>query len=528
MPDKRLVPDCLHPLLSKNAATVTYNNFASDIGAVDRQISKWVRPLRKTYRVVSATAALVVMTSFAFYLYYASAGRNNTLVSIGDLSTIPSPDFELEWLKIKIERNFVDLFADNGVPVTHRSLGHPPEGRSSMRINGVVERLASGEVGVQILLEHPPYRVRSVSHNAPLELWTEAYKSIPAAILSAVDIDPKTTQPKASRKWTSTSFKASLLYLEAVRLAKAPQLVRALALIERAIAEDEKFAVAYWVKAQILRGLGRESEAATVESIATSIDPDHARPIVVGEPTKPLPSLFQRLQRTDWTHIERGMLYKRVEQESYGITLHAWSLSLDAYHLGVVMASNPLGATASEFRKETGSTLAVNGGFFAIDRASRLTPTGLVVSEGKMISSPSDPRRGGSGVVFNRGGVVGIDFISLFTSDGISAAVQVGPLVVDPGGKNGIRANDFDRQDRSAICLSGQTDFKIVVVVGGVSLFELGGILSAAEANGGFGCERALNLDGGPSTQVSFQSKGHTVDIPGRWKISNGLIVGRK
>jgi hypothetical protein len=346
MPDKRLVPDCLHPLLSKNAATLTYNNFASDIGAVDRQISKWVRPLRKTYRVVSATAALVVMTSFAFYLYYASAGRNNTLVSIGDLSTIPSPDSELEWLKIKIERNFVDLFADNGVPVTHRSLGHPPVGRSSMRINGVVERLASGEVGVQILLEHPHYRVRSVSHNAPLELWTEAYKSIPAAILFAVYIDPKTTQPKASSKRTSMSFKASLLYLEAVRLAKAPQLMRALALIERAIAEDEKFAVAYWVKAQILRGLGRESEAATVESIATSIDPDHARPIIVGEPTKPLPSLFQRLQHTDWTHIERGMLYKRVEQESYGITLHAWSFLLDAYHLGVVMASNPLGATA--------------------------------------------------------------------------------------------------------------------------------------------------------------------------------------
>ena len=51
----------------------------------------------------------------------------------------------------------------------------------------------------------------------------------------------------------------------------------------------------------------------------------------------------------------------------------------------------------------------INGGFFAIDRASRLTPTGLVVSEGKMISSPSDPRRGGSGVVFNRDGIVGTE-----------------------------------------------------------------------------------------------------------------------
>jgi hypothetical protein len=34
MPNKRLLPDCLHPLLSKNAATLTYSNFASDITAV--------------------------------------------------------------------------------------------------------------------------------------------------------------------------------------------------------------------------------------------------------------------------------------------------------------------------------------------------------------------------------------------------------------------------------------------------------------------------------------------------------------
>jgi Phosphodiester glycosidase len=65
----------------------------------------------------------------------------------------------------------------------------------------------------------------------------------------------------------------------------------------------------------------------------------------------------------------------------------------------------------------------------------------------------------------------------------------------------------------------------IVVVMGGLSLFEMGEVLSAREADGGFDCERALNLDGGPSTAVSFSMDGKSVEVKGRWKISDGLAV---
>src|SRR5262245_23966030 len=83
----------------------------------------------------------------------------------------------------------------------------------------------------------------------------------------------------------------------------------------------------------------------------------------------------------------------------------------------------------------------------------------------------------------------------------VQAAVQVGPLVVDPGGKNGIVRNDLDRQRRSAICLLPDGLTVIVLVDGGLSLHELGEVLASPEVDGGFGCDRALNLDGGPSTQ---------------------------
>jgi hypothetical protein len=69
--------------------------------------------------------------------------------------------------------------------------------------------------------------------------------------------------------------------------------------------------------------------------------------------------------------------------------------------------------------------------------------------------------------------------------------------------------------------------FVITVVTGGLSLFELGAILSANPSDGGFGCERAMNLDGGPSTQASFHSPDgkHTLEFEGIWPSQNALLV---
>jgi exopolysaccharide biosynthesis protein len=153
-----------------------------------------------------------------------------------------------------------------------------------------------------------------------------------------------------------------------------------------------------------------------------------------------------------------------------------------------------------------------------------MTPSGLLVSNNRRIAGPT--AKGGSGIVYERAGLIEIDLIKKFVMDNsVVAALQVGPLVVDPGGTNGIRRNDFDRQNRSAICRDRSSQIVIVVVIGGLSLFEMGEVLSVREADGGFDCERALNLDGGPSTAVSFSMDGKSVEVMGRWKISNGLAV---
>src|SRR5262249_156808 len=53
-------------------------------------------------------------------LYTQSPPLPNQVV-IESFSVHPENDPELTWLKIKIERNLVDFFIENGVPVTHRS-----------------------------------------------------------------------------------------------------------------------------------------------------------------------------------------------------------------------------------------------------------------------------------------------------------------------------------------------------------------------------------------------------------------------
>jgi len=52
--------------------------------------------------------------------------------------------------------------------------------------------------------------------------------------------------------------------------------------------------------------------------------------------------------------------------------------------------------------------------------------------------------------------------------------------------------------------------------------------LSLPEAEGGFGCDVAINLDGGPSTQAALRAGSAQAEIAGEWTVHNALIVSRK
>ena len=103
--------------------------------------------------------------------------------------------------------------------------------------------------------------------------------------------------------------------------------------------------------------------------------------------------------------------------------------------------------------------------------------------------------------------------------------MQVGPILVDPGGKVGIYTNQGDRRRRSAICLRPGEVVAIVVDGDGLSLFQLANLLAIPIEKGGVGCDAAINLDGGPSTQAIYRGGGRRIAIDGESTVQNALVV---
>ena len=67
---------------------------------------------------------------------------------------------------------------------------------------------------------------------------------------------------------------------------------------------------------------------------------------------------------------------------------------------------------------------------------------------------------------------------------------------------------------RTAVCTDGRQ--LLVVVTGEAEFNAFARFLAAPEPAGGAGCKDALNLDGGPSTQVEARLPGFTLSEPGQ------------
>jgi tetratricopeptide (TPR) repeat protein len=445
-------------------------------------------------------------------------------VDIGDFSVHPGNDEELTLLKTLIEGAFVDLFVEKRVRTTHKSSAVGIRAMNGWQVAGDITRNSSMAAEISLRLTSPDGAIlASTSAAGKLAMLKESYKSIPEALMFLLGISPYTLEKVETPRRPTSSFGAMVSYLDASRFAKLNELNKALASLQEAVKDDPQFAMAYWAYGQVLRAMGSEREAQEWEMKASKTDPDHARSFRVGNVGNPLPSLRNALLVEDWRSLRKGLAFKSVKSSSYQIAIHAWRLDPAEFRLSVARAPTEIGSTVTDLRAEHKAVLAVNGGYFDKDTKSRLSPSGLLVVDGRQISAMKE--KGGSGIVFSRNGTIDIDFIgNVKDIRSIEAAVQVGPLVVDPGGRNGIHQNDFDRQKRSIICRQFDGTIIVVAIDGGLSLYEAGELLASSENDGGFACDRALNLDGGPSTQVSFAVGEDALEIQGRWKVHNALI----
>lgn len=240
-----------------------------------------------------------------------------------------------------------------------------------------------------------------------------------------------------------------------------------------------------------------------------------------------LPGLLDAVKAMKAVEPLGGLVVGTAEYPRFGIRIHVFDFDQSRFQLRVVEQRSDKGSRASDFLAGENDVFVINGGFFERNRFNdRLSASGLVIVDG--VTTSREHKRAGSGIIHTDGNGVGIQYRDkLRDRSGITHAVQVGPILVDPGGVKGIYKNVPKRFNRSAICRRNGS-FTAFVVEGGISLFQFADLLSLPAQAGGFGCDIAINLDGGPSTQAILKAGAVSREIAGGTPVQNVLIVSKR
>jgi hypothetical protein len=167
-----------------------------------------------------------------------------------------------------------------------------------------------------------------------------------------------------------------------------------------------------------------------------------------------------------------------------------------------------------------GAVAVVNGGYFEAD----FRPTTWVVDQSTQLAPKAPTSKGGvlalgpAGTYL--GPVAGLGFKPVL-------AVQSFPLVVEAEGKSGVYRDDGRRAARTIACLVGDALHFVVISAprgDGPTLFEAAQLLREPRP-AGFGCRRALNLDGGPSSGVWFAPEVGAKQRPPFAKVAYAIAI---
>jgi uncharacterized protein YigE (DUF2233 family) len=238
-----------------------------------------------------------------------------------------------------------------------------------------------------------------------------------------------------------------------------------------------------------------------------------------------LPVLLAAAARSELSLLDSGISFRRTEAGD--VTALVWFVDPCRIRITTAIQTRNKGVYTDEVDAGSEKYVAINGGFFEMDTAYALSPSGLLVSGGREVAPLT--RHGGSALFTLNGCESRIEWSKNFVPAGKNEmALQCGPMVVEPDGRNGILSDDNVRLNRTAIGISGK-EVVLAVVYGkegkGLSLFELGELLRTPRDQGGAGCDRAMNLDGGASTQATMRWGGKSVDVPGLWPVNNVIVV---
>ena len=168
-------------------------------------------------------------------------------------------------------------------------------------------------------------------------------------------------------------------------------------------------------------------------------------------------------------------------------------------------------ATVRALAKARGAVAAINGGYFD----EHWHPLGALVHAGKQTNPPFRK----SGGIFC---IVGNRAVLRRSQDGLPAgateALQCHPRLVTGGQVlSGLKPGEHIR---SAVGLTAAGE--VVLAVTGRGELSLRDWARAMKA---LGCKEALNLDGGPSSQLYLHAGKTELDLPGAYGVPSALVV---
>ena len=153
----------------------------------------------------------------------------------------------------------------------------------------------------------------------------------------------------------------------------------------------------------------------------------------------------------------------------------------------------------------------INGAYFDKD----FLPVGFYKIDGKIINKALSPNLSGAIGINKFGKISLLEKNEIAQNSQLPTIMQTGPYIIDPNGKLGIHHNNHKRYQRTIIAKTRSGDL-FLISTAPISLYNLSRALKEELPK----IERALNLDGGPSSALMTS----TTTIQNRMPVRSYLI----
>ena len=439
---------------------------------------------------------------------------------------------DAQYLAMKAEKNLVELFANKGQTVVSKRVTTSTERKRHKlyKLSGDVNEI-DGLALIQVRLENPDgEHIAAAEIRGNFDDLKTRYKVLPEALVYGLNINEKTLTKKQDSKRPTMSVEAFSSYLWALRKYRENDIHAAINSLSESTRIDPRFAMAFWTLSELHKTKGDIEQCQKWAEKATSIDPDYPRWPYYGAKYAgdPIPELLETLRKASPKRVASGASIKDVYSKPYKIRIVAVWIDPQRYRITIQKQSSIYGNSVESLLSEHNGILAINGGPYSSDHEQRLTAIGLLIIDGVKYSDVSAKHSGAFVISEGKPGIVRTSQLKHLNN--YEFALQSRPLLIDPGRIFGIKSNNYIRANRSAICASG-SEILFVAVSGsegnGLSLYEFAKVLYTKKSSGGFECDAALNLDGGPSTQMVFDLSNQKTELIGLWKVQNAIVVQR-